>query len=119
MEHEERFQRIEAALEKITQAQLRGEYALTDAVEQMARSHKQLLTAQVLMSEDMRSLAASQKLADEGIAALAARIAALAEAQTKSEFAQAETQGKLDALIHMWDDWIRGRANGGPKPPAA
>jgi hypothetical protein len=43
----------------------------------------------------------------------------LAEAQTKSELAQAETQGKLDALIHMWDEMIRerGRKNGDPSQP--
>ena len=47
MEPEARFKQIEATLAQLAQAQLRGEYALTDAVEHMARGHKQLLTAQV------------------------------------------------------------------------
>ena len=76
--------------------QLRGEYARTDAIEHMARGHKKLLTAQVIMFGEMGTLAA---------------------AQAKSDLAQAETQGKLNVLIHMWDNWIvENGKHGNPAP---
>ena len=106
-----RFERIEAAHEFLTgivagigvaqtkteEAQLRTQYALTEAVEHMVREHKFLLTAQVLMADAQTRLT---------------------EAQAKSELAQAETQGKLNVLIHMWDNWIveNGGKNGNPAP---
>jgi len=115
---EARFERIEASHEFITglvagiaitqqklgEAQLRTEYALTGAVEYMDREHKRLLTAQVIMSDEMRKLAEAQAKTEGHIDALAVK--------------SAETQGKLDALIHMWDDWIkeRGGKNGKPTP---
>jgi len=106
--YDARFERIEKALEILAVASAGNEghaVALFHATEALAAGQKQLLTAQILMVD-------SQRNADE-------RIAKLAEAQTKTELAMQETQGKLDALIHMWDDWIRERRNGGPKngPP--
>ena len=98
-----RFERIEAAHEfltgivagigvaqqKIEEAQLRTDFAMTQVGEQMRK---------------------------------------LAEAQTRTEghmdilmVKSAETQGKLDALIDMWDDWIvengKNGKNGAPEPP--
>ncbi|MFN0106282.1 MAG: hypothetical protein ACKV2U_29845 [Bryobacteraceae bacterium] len=104
MEHEARFNRIEAVLERLADAQLRGEYALTDAVEHMARSHKQLLTAQVLMVDEHRKLAEAQTRTEKHMDELSIK--------------SAETQGKLDALIHMWDNWIRERGGKNGTPPA-
>ena len=112
MEPEARFKQIEATLAQLAQAQLRGEYALTDAVEQMARGHKLLLTAQVLLID---AQAQSET-----------RMNALSEAQAQTEksmnalsIKSAETQEKLDALIHMWDDWIRERGGKNGTPPAS
>ena len=40
------------------------------------------------------------------------------EAQAKTELKSLETQEKLDALIRMWDDWIRERrSREGGEPP--
>ena len=105
MEPEARFKQIEAVLAQLAQAQLRGEYALTDAVEHMARGHKQLLTAQVLLVD---AQAQSEKQID-----------ALAQQMHKLSVKSEETQGKLDALIHMWDDWIKERGGKNGTPPAA
>jgi hypothetical protein len=59
-EYEARFTRIESTLELLAKAQLRGEYALTGAEEHMARSHKQLRTAQVLMVGELAKLVPAQ-----------------------------------------------------------
>ena len=89
---------------------------------------KKLNALTAFMSELVLSQTAAEvqigKIADAQIklagaqAKQAGMMANLAEAQTKSETAQAETQGKFDALIHMWDDWIieRGGKNGKPTP---
>lgn len=105
---ERRFERIEAALEflagsvagiavtqqKIEEAQLRTEFSLTQAGEQINK------------------LAAAQTKSEEHINVLAIK--------------SAETQGKLDVLIDMWNNWIvengKNGKNGNPapqRPPAA
>jgi len=112
MESEARFERIEVVLGQLAQAQLRGEYALTDAVEQMARGHKQLLTAQVLMVD-------AQAQSEKRIDSLALRMESLARHMDELSIKSAETQGKLDALIHIWDDWIRERGGKNGSPPAS
>ena len=124
MEHEARFTRIEATLERLADAQLRGEYALTDAVEQMARSHKQLLTSQVLMVDEIRKLAEVQAKQAEVQAKHAEVQAKQAEVQAK----HAEVQGKhavehddlkekLHLLFDVVDTWIREHGkNGNPTP---
>lgn len=113
MEPEARFERIEKNLEAIgnsvtalAAAQLRSEYAISDAVEQMARSHKQLLTAQVLMAD-------AQAKTDEAMTKLAA-------AQAKSDLANAahageidDTKEKLHLLFNIVDSWIRERRREG------
>ena len=102
-----RFERIEAALEflagsvagiavtqqKIEEAQLRTEFSLTQAGEQINK----LAAAQT-------TLAAAQTKSEEHIDALAIK--------------SAESQGKLDALIDVVDKWIRehGAKNGAPPP---
>ena len=86
---------------------MRGEYALTDAVEHMAGSHRQMLTAQVLMVDEQRKLAETQSKTEISVAALAQQMNKLS---VKSE----ETRGKLDALIHMWDDRIKERGGAAP-----
>jgi hypothetical protein len=133
--HELRFERIEAALETLAadshkafenlnsmqsflldenirlskrmdkrdddiEALFKASEALFKVTGALADGQKQLLTAQVLMAE-------AQAKSEQHIAALA--------------IAQAETQGKLDALIHMWAEMIRdrGKKNGGPTPPPA
>ena len=96
---EARFARIEAAHEflaaivaEIGVAQKNTEYALSEAVEHMARGHKELHTAQVIMFDEMGKLAVAQARTEVHMDQLAVK--------------SAETQGKLDALIHMWDNWI-------------
>jgi hypothetical protein len=97
-DHETKFSAIKGVLKQLAQAQLRGEYALTDAVEQMARGHKQLLTDAQAQSEK--------------------RMDSLAKHMAGLSVKSAETQEKLDALIHMWDDWIRERERKNGTPPA-
>lgn len=111
MEHEARFERIEATLETLAKAQLRGEYALTDAVENMARSHKQLITAQVIMAD-------AQTKAEQSMAKLADALAAI-EAKHAEE--HDDLKDKLHVLYDVVDRWIRehGGQNGTPKPPPA
>jgi predicted nucleic acid-binding Zn-ribbon protein len=89
---EARFVRIEATLERLADAQLRGEYALTDAIEQMARSQKQLLTAQVLLTD-------AQRITERQIEILALK--------------RAETEDKLNALIDIVDRQTRHRGGSG------
>jgi hypothetical protein len=105
--YERRFERIEAALAALAENSQKATEILFKATDGLADGYKQLLTAQVIMAD-------AQTKAEQ-------QIAALAEAQAKSELAQAETQGKLDALIHMWDEMIRerGRKNGEPQQPPA
>ena len=105
MEPEARFARIEAVLERLTEAQLRGEQRLTDAVAQMAVGHKQLVTAHTVIADEVRKIAEAQARTE----------VSMHELSVKST----ETQGKLDALIHMWDDWIRERGGKNGAPPAA
>ena len=113
-----RFERIEKAHEfltgivagtavtqrKLEEAQLRTEIALNEAVEHMARGHRERHTAQVILYDEMGKLA---------------------RAQAKSETAQVETQGKLDVLIDMWNNWIVENGKNGkkgtpaPQPPPA
>ena len=100
---EARFVRIESTLERLADAQLRGEYALTDAVEHMARSHRQLLTAQVLMAE-------AQRKADE-------RMGTIARHMDELTLKQAETEDKLNALIDFTDRQTR-RSDGNGGSPA-
>ena len=101
---EEAQLRTELAFTKVEEAQLRTQTALNEAVEHMARGHRELHTAQVIMYDEMGKLA---------------------RAQAKSETAQAETQGKLDVLIDMWNNWIvengknGGKGNPAPRPPPA
>lgn len=110
MEHEARFTRIEATLERLADAQLRGEYALTDAVEQMARSHKQLLTSQVLMVDEIRKLAEVQ-------AKQAEVQAKHAEVQGKHAVEHDDLKEKLHLLFDVVDTWIREHGkNGNPTP---
>jgi len=105
MEPEARFARIEAVLERLTEAQLRGEQRLTDAVEQMAVGHKQLVMAHAVIADEVRKIAEAQAQTEVSMKALSIK--------------SAETQEKLDALIHMWDDWIRERGGKNGAPPAA
>jgi predicted unusual protein kinase regulating ubiquinone biosynthesis (AarF/ABC1/UbiB family) len=113
-----RLERIEKALETlggivtdIGLAQRNTEHALTEAVQAAERDR-------LIMSEDMRKLAAAQTRTEGHMDQLAVKMDQLAVKST-------ETQEKLNALIHMWDEMIReGRAgkNGTPKPeppPAA
>jgi len=54
-----------------------------------------------------------EKLTDV-VGKLAGVITSLAEGQQRLQTAQIETTGKLDALIHIVDEWIRNR----PQPGA-
>ena len=117
MEHEARFTRIEATLERLADAQLRGEYALTDAVEQMARSHKQLLTSQVLMVDEIRKLAEVQAKQAEVQAKHAEVQAKQAEVQGKHAVEHDDLKEKLHLLFDVVDTWIREHGkNGNPTP---
>ena len=117
MEHEARFTRIEATLERLADAQLRGEYALTDAVEQMARSHKQLLTSQVLMVDEIRKLAEVQAKQAEVQAKHAEVQAKHAEVQGKHAVEHDDLKEKLHLLFDVVDTWIREHGkNGNPTP---
>lgn len=86
--------------------------ALFKLTGQIGDGTKVLLTAQVLMVD-------TQEKAEKKIGVLADAMAKLAEAQAKSDLAHSETQGKLDALIDMWDKTIRERGDKNGAPPAA
>ena len=106
---ERRFERIEASLEflagsvagiavtqqKIEEAQLRTEFSLAQAGEQMRKLAEAQTTTEV-------------------------QIGRIAEAQTKLTESQDETQGKLNVLIDMWNNWIvengKNGKNGNPAP---
>lgn len=97
MDHEARFTRIESALEKLVEVQtLQGGNLET------------LVEVQTRMAENIEAIQTRFEKP-------AATMDRLAEAQAKSELAQAVTQSKLDALIHMFNNWIRerGHKNGG------
>jgi hypothetical protein len=89
---------------------------IENVLEALAHSQKQLLTAQVVMTDEVTRIAsaevrlteAQQRLAEAQALSERAR-ARLEEEQAKTEIKAQETQGKLDALIHMWDEWIRER----------
>lgn len=98
---------------------------IENVLEFLANGQKQLLTAQVLMTDQVGKIAKAQvQLTDaqaqlaEAQAHSAEALAQLAAEQAKTEVSLRETQDKLNALIHMWDDWIRERrAQGGDGPP--
>jgi len=106
-EYEARWARIEA----LQEANTRDIAALTatqrDDIGDIAKLFK--LTGEI--AEGGKVLLIAQQKTEEKMEDLAAAMTALA-------IKSAETQGKLDALIHMWDDWIRDRGgkNGAPKP---
>ncbi len=117
---ERRFERIEAAHEFLTgivagigvaqtkteEAQLRTQYALTEAVEAMEREHKRLLIAQVVMYD-------AQTKAEE-------RIVKLADIEVKRAVEHDDLKDKLHLLYDVVDNWIRehggGAKNGNPAP---
>ena len=144
MEYEARWARIEA----LQEANTRDIAALTASQRSHSRDIAALTASQRSHASDIAALTASQRshasditelykitgeIADgqealqtsqqkteKAMEVLATAMADLAVAQKISELAQAETQGKLDALIHMWDDWIRDRSGikGAPGPAA-
>ena len=123
MEYEARWARIEA----LQEANTRDIAALTASQRSHASDITELykITGEIADGQTALQTAHQQtEKAMEGLGAamanLATAMADLAVAQKVSELAQAETQGKLDALIHMWDDWIRDRGgkNGAPGPAA-
>ena len=71
---------------------------------EIAEGGKALLIAQQKVDDSLTKLADAQRKTEESMHALSIK--------------SAETQGKLDALIHMWDDWIRDRGGiqGAPGP---
>lgn len=84
---------------------------IENVLEFLANGQKQLLTSQVLMTDQVDKIAKAEERLTEAQAKLA-------EAHAKTEVSLQETQDKLNALIHMWDDWIRERrAQGGDGPP--
>lgn len=90
---------------------------IENVLEALAHSQKQLLTAQIVMTDQLTSIAKSQVQAIEAQGRLAEAQTRTEEAQARTEESLQETQGKLDALIHMWDEWIRERREregGGP-----
>jgi len=101
MEYEARFTRIETALDRLIEVQ-----------SAQARNLENLAGI-------MGSVIISQQNTD-------AKMANLVEAQAKTgehlndlTIKSAETQAKLDALIHRWDEMIRerGRKSGSSEPP--
>jgi hypothetical protein len=96
--YQARFERIESVLEFLANGQkqlLTSQVVLTDEVSKIAAEAVRLAEAEVLLTQAEARLTQAQ--------------ARLAEEQAKTALSSQETQGKLDALIHMWDDWIRER----------
>ena len=132
---ERRFERIEAAHETLAKA------VASLATDSHSAFSNMNATQRFLIDENIRMLTRIDKR-DNDVSALALAAKALIDVQTmqgknlqsvidltgtliaaqaKSDLAQAETQGKLDALIDMWDRSIRerGAKNGSPQPPPA
>ena len=89
-EIEARFERVEGIMAKLADASLANTAAISQvvgAVDRLADSHL--------------------KLADSHMK--------LSDAMTRMAEALAETTGKVDAVAHIMDLWIRERGEGGPK----
>ena len=109
MEYEARWARIEA----LQEANTRDIAALTASQRSHASDITELYKITGEIADGQKALQTAQQKTEKAMEDLASAMNALA---VKS----AETQGKLDALIHMWDDWIRDRGgkNGAPGPAA-
>ena len=123
MEYEARWARIEALQEANTSdiaaltASQRSQSSDIAALTASQRSHSSDITELYKITGEIadgqEALQTAQQKTEKAMEVLATAMADLA---VKS----AETQGKLDALIHMWDDWIRDRGgkNDAPLPAA-
>ena len=130
-----RFERIEASQETTAKALATLSTESTSAFGNLNAAQRH--TLEIIKVQDFRltalarsaeSLVQVQTLQGQNLQNLHDILAVLAVAQTKTEILMgelsvksAETQGKLDALIDMWDRSIRERAakNGTPEPPPA
>ncbi len=130
---ERRFERIEAALDTMAQgmATLTTESHTAFANINATQRHVLDLLKQTdyrfnALAQTAASLVDVQTLQGKNLQTLADVMANLSVAQAKTELhmdqlsvKSAETQGKLDALIDMWDRSIRERGGKNGAPPAA
>lgn len=109
-----RFERIERLLEALANGQtqlLKSQVFLTGEVAKIAGAQVKLTESQLAIAEALNELAAAQTESGKAHAQLE-------EAQARTELKSLETQEKLDALIQIWDEWIRERrAREGGEPP--
>ena len=118
LEHEARFVRIETALEKLAEMQT------AQAERQTAQAEWQTRQAEIQtrQAEGQSRLDSKLVLIAEGLLEIIAMHKKLEEAQAKTELMAQETQGRVDALVHVMDNWIRehgGKKNGNGEKPSA
>ena len=125
---ERRFERIEAAHETLatavaaiasdTHALFKLKTDQDKKLNALTSFMSELALSQTAAEVQIAKMAEAQTRTEEHIGKIADAQVKLTESQAKSDLAQAETQGKLDALIDMWDRSIRERGgkNGGPAP---
>ena len=106
-EYEARIKRIEAYHEASARDIAAISATQRDHTGDIAKLYK--LTGEI--AEGQKALQTAQQKSEKAMEYLAIAMADLAVAQKISQLAQAETQGKFDALIHMWDDWIGNRGD--------
>ena len=123
-----RFERIEKAQETTAKAlatlaaESTSAFGNINATQRhmldLIKQHDYRFTALARVAE---SLIEVQTLQGKSLENLADSMTALVAAQAKRDLVQAETQGKLAALIDMWGRSIRERGgkNGAPEPPPA